>query len=100
MTPPLSLLGGPLHRLGCRLGLVKDGTNTMALGLVLGGLPWLCVVLLAVFEGVSQHVFSLSVVGGHIRLLVAAILPFVPLLLFKYPATELATKFITRLTGM
>jgi hypothetical protein len=43
----------------------------VALGLVLGGLPWLCLVVLAVFEGVSQHVFSLSVVGGHIRLLVA-----------------------------
>jgi hypothetical protein len=31
-----SLLWGPLHRLGCRLGLVSGGTNTVALGLVLG----------------------------------------------------------------
>jgi len=31
-----SLLGGPLHGLGCRLGLVRGGTNTVALGLALG----------------------------------------------------------------
>jgi hypothetical protein len=34
------------------------------------------------------------------NLLMAAMLPMVPLLLLKYPITELAEKFITRLTGM
>ncbi len=33
---PFSLIGGPLHQLGRRLGLVR-GTNTVAVGLVLGG---------------------------------------------------------------
>jgi hypothetical protein len=43
----LSLLGGPLHRLGCRLGLVRGGTNTVVFGLVLGALPWLALLALA-----------------------------------------------------
>ena len=30
-----SLLGGTLHRLGCRLGLVRNDTNTLRLGLAL-----------------------------------------------------------------
>jgi hypothetical protein len=64
-----SLLGGPLHRLGCRVGLVRGGTNTVALGLVLGVLPWTILVLLAVIGGVSGQIFSLSVIGGHVRLL-------------------------------
>ena len=33
-----SLLGGPLHRLGVRLGLVRGGTNSLPLGLALGPL--------------------------------------------------------------
>ena len=41
-----SLLGGPLHRLGCRLGLVRGGTNTVALGLALGALLWTVLVAL------------------------------------------------------
>jgi len=35
-----SLLGGPLHWLGRRLGLVRGETNTVALGLALGLLSW------------------------------------------------------------
>jgi len=46
----LSLLGGPLHRLGCRVGLVRDGTNTTALGLVLGAVPWIVLLALALVE--------------------------------------------------
>lgn len=34
------------------------------------------------------------------QILIAAVLPLLPLLLFKYPITELAEKFITRLSGM
>lgn len=66
----LSLLGGPLHRLGCRLGLVRGGTNTVALGLALGLITWGVLVALAVIEGVSHEIFLLSVIGGHVRLLV------------------------------
>ena len=65
-----SLLGGPLHRLGCRLGLVRGGTNTVALGLALGVLSWTVLLLLALAEGVSGQFFSLSIIGGHVRLLV------------------------------
>jgi hypothetical protein len=65
-----SLLGGPLHRLGCRLHLVRFGTNTVRLGLVLGILPWSILVVLALIGGVGHRLLSLSVVAGHVRLLV------------------------------
>ena len=64
-----SLLGGPLHRLGIRLGLVRGGTNTVALGLALGLFLWSVLLAFAFFEGVSDKLFSLSVIGGHVRLL-------------------------------
>lgn len=66
----LSLLGGPLHRLGCRLGLVRGETNTFALGLALGLIPWVVLVALAFIEDVSDPLFSVSVIGSHARLLV------------------------------
>jgi hypothetical protein len=69
-----SLLGGPLHRLGKRLGLVRGHSNTFALGLVLGPGTWLVMVLLALAGGLAAQLFSLSVVGEHVRLLVA--IPF------------------------
>jgi len=72
-----SLLGGPLHRLGCRLGLVRDGTNTTALGLVLGAFPWIVLVALALVEGLGHVLFSIEGVGAHVRLLVAIPLLFV-----------------------
>jgi len=72
-----SLLGGPLHRLGCRLGLVRDGTNTTALGLVLGAVPWIVLVALALVEGFGHVLFSIQAIGGHVRLLVAIPLLFV-----------------------
>ena len=31
-----SVIGGPLYWLGCRLGLVRRGTSTIALGVALG----------------------------------------------------------------
>ena len=71
-----SLLGGPLHRLGCRLGLVRDGTNTIRLGLVLGGVAWAVLALLAFIEGIAPRVFSLSVIAGHVRLLLVVPLFF------------------------
>ena len=66
-----SLLGGPLHRLGVRVGLVRNGTNTVALGLALGAFLWTVLLVLAVIGGITPRLFSVSVIGGHVRLLVA-----------------------------
>jgi len=63
-----SLLGGPLHQIGRRLGLVR-GTNTVRLGLALGVGLWLVIVALALIGGTTDRLFQLSVVGGHARLL-------------------------------
>jgi hypothetical protein len=71
-----SLLGGPLYRLGCRLGLVRDGTNTVALGLVLGAFLWLVLIALALFEGFGQVLFSIESIDAHVRLLVTIPLLF------------------------
>jgi hypothetical protein len=75
--PELSLLGGPLYRLGCRLGLVRRATNTERLGVVLGLSSWVALILLAVIEGLGRQLFSLEVIGVHVRLLVAIPLFFV-----------------------
>lgn len=64
-----SLLGGPLHRLGCRLHLVRGGTNTVALGLAIALLLWSVLVALALLEGAGRQLFSIAAVGGHVRLL-------------------------------
>jgi len=71
-----SLLGGPLYRLGLRLGLVRDGTDTVALGLVLGFVPWIVLVVLALVEALGHVLFSIQAVGAHVRLLVAIPLLF------------------------
>jgi hypothetical protein len=74
--PELSLFGGPLHWLGRRLGLVRGGTNTVRLGLALGTLAWGVLLLLALMEGHGPKVFSLGVIGIHVRFLVAVPLFF------------------------
>lgn len=73
----LSLLGGPLHRLARHAGLVRHPANTIRVGLVLSLLPWLIGVLLAAAEGVLPELFSIDVIGAHVRLLVAIPLFFV-----------------------
>jgi hypothetical protein len=73
----MSLLGGPLHRLGFRLGLVRDGTNTTALGLVLGASLWTVLLALALIEGLGHVLFSIEAIGAHVRLLVTIPLLFV-----------------------
>ena len=65
-----SLVGGPLHQLGRRLGLVRGETNTVRLGVALGFSVWAVVVVLALLGGVTDRLFSLSVIAGHARLLV------------------------------
>ena len=71
-----SLLGGPLHQLGRRLGLVRK-TNTVPLGFALGGGLWLIIVALSLIEGLTDRLFDLSLVGGHARLLLVVPLFFI-----------------------
>jgi hypothetical protein len=71
-----SLLGGPLHRLGLRLGLVRGGTSTVALGMVLGAFPWIVLFALALVEGLGHVLFSIGAIGAHVRLLVTIPLLF------------------------
>ena len=73
---PFSLIGGPLHQLGRRLGLVR-GTNTVRLGLVLGVGLWLVIVVLAFAGGVTGRLFDMALVAGHARLLLVIPLFFV-----------------------
>lgn len=72
-----SLLGGPLHRLGCKLGLVRNDANTIPLGLTLGLLTWGILIVLSLIDGTISQTFSLSVIGAHVRLLLAIPLFFV-----------------------
>lgn len=68
--PELTFFGGPLQRLGGRLGLVR-GSNTFWLGVALGLLAWGVLVLLAIVQGAGHKVFSMTMIGAHIRFLVA-----------------------------
>src|SRR5262245_57940798 len=68
MTDSFSFLGGPLHELGRRLGLVR-GTNTVPLGVVLGIGLWLVIVVLALAQGIADRMFDMSMVAAHMRLL-------------------------------
>ncbi len=72
----LSLLGGPLQRLGCRLGLVRGESNTLRLGVSIGLLLWVVLVLLTFLEGFGPKLFSLSFIGVHVRFLAAIPLMF------------------------
>ena len=75
--PELSLFGGPLHRFGVRLGLVRGGTQSVRLGLALGLPAWIVLIALALLKGQGSKIFSLAVIGVHVRLLVAIPLFFV-----------------------
>jgi hypothetical protein len=68
--PEFTLFGGPLQRLGRRLGLVR-GSNSFGLGVALGLLAWGVLVILVLLQGLGSTAFSLNVIGVHIRLLVA-----------------------------
>jgi hypothetical protein len=71
---PFSLLGGPLHRLGDRLGLVRDRTNTVPLGLAIGLSLWIVQSIQSVMHGANP--FALAAIGTHARLLLAIPLLF------------------------
>jgi len=72
----LSVLGGPLHRLGCRLGLVRGEANTVRVGVALGLLAWGVLLLLGLLAGLGPKMLSLAVIGVHVRFLVAVPLFF------------------------
>jgi hypothetical protein len=67
---PFTLLGGPLHNLGLRLGLVRRETNTVLLGLALGWGLWLLFLMVALIEGRGDRFWDMSVIGAQTRLLV------------------------------
>jgi len=69
--PEFALFGGPLHRLGHRLGLVREGTNTFRLGLALGLSAWTVLMILGLLQGLADRMFSIGMIGVHVRLLVA-----------------------------
>jgi hypothetical protein len=91
----LSLLGGPLYRLGCRLRLVRRRTNTAALGVSIGLLLWIVLMVLAFIDGVGHWISSLLVVGVHVRLLAAIPLFFVGESLLD-PCVTTCVRSITR----
>jgi hypothetical protein len=64
-----SVLGGPLHRLGCRLGLVRANSTTLPLGLVLGFSTWLILLLLELIDGNARRLFTLGTIAVHARML-------------------------------
>ncbi len=73
----LLMFGGPLHRLGRRLGLFRDESDTIRLGIALGLLVWGVLVLFAFLEGLGLRLFSLSLIAVHVRFLVVVPLLFV-----------------------
>jgi hypothetical protein len=77
MNETLSLFGGPLYRFGCRTGLIRNKTNSLALGLVLGAGLWTVLLALTLIEGHQDRVLSIAAIGGHIRLLLVIPLFFV-----------------------
>jgi hypothetical protein len=95
LSRDLSLLGGPLHRLGCRLGLVRNGTNSIALGVAIGLFLWVILVFLAIVGGVGGKIFSLSLIAGHVRLLLVIPLLFLCEALLDPRAAEFA-RFLFR----
>jgi hypothetical protein len=72
----LTILGGPFHRAGKRVGLVRAESNTMPLGLALGIGFWSILATLAIIFGATEKLFSVSAIAAHIRLLVVVPLFF------------------------
>lgn len=74
--PPYGLLGGPLHRAGRALNLVRGESNTVRLGIAIGLTLWLILGATAAITGVADRLFSLSLLAAHLRLLVVIPLLF------------------------
>ncbi len=71
-SAPFSILGGPLHQLGSRLGLVR-GTNTVPLGFAIAALLWIPLAAPGLWGDTPAVWFSLSAIAVHVRLL--AVIP-------------------------
>jgi hypothetical protein len=69
--PEFSVFGGPLKKLGERLKLVRAGTDSTRFGLALGLSTWSILFIIALLEGTVQRFFSINILAGHIRLLLA-----------------------------
>jgi hypothetical protein len=67
--PEFTVFGGPLNKLGKKLGLVREGTNSIRLGLVLGIVTWLILIFLSLLQGSFHKLLSLSLLAGHVRFL-------------------------------
>lgn len=78
-TPEFSLLGGPLHRMACRLGLTRAPANSTGVGLALGLITWGVLMALSfvqwLLDGTAAAHFP--TIGAHVRLLIAIPLLFV-----------------------
>jgi hypothetical protein len=73
--PAFTLLGGPLHRLGRRLGLVRPNGNTIPQGLAIAAVLWSVFALFGLVSG--RDLLSIDLLGSHVRLLLAIPLMFV-----------------------
>lgn len=67
--PAFTLLGGPLHRLGQRLGLVRANGSTVPQGMAIAAALWSVFVLFSLTSG--RDLFTIDLLGSHVRLLVA-----------------------------
>lgn len=89
-----TLLGGPFHRLGCRLGLVRDRSNTVRFGIAIAASLWLTGLLLAVIEGQAGRLLSVECLSAHTRLLVAIPLAFLCEAWFDPRATDFLVSLV------
>jgi hypothetical protein len=75
--PEFTVFGGPLNRLGEKLGLVRNNTNSIRIGLVLGLLTWIILMFFTLLQGSMQKTLTLAFLAGHVRFLVVIPLFFV-----------------------
>jgi hypothetical protein len=72
-----TVFGGPLNKLGEKLGLVRNSTITVRLGLVLGFLTWIILMFFTLIQGELHKTLTLTFLAGHVRFLVVIPLFFV-----------------------
>jgi hypothetical protein len=76
------------------VGLVRRKTNTIKLGLALAVFMWTVLVALAFVGGVADQLFSLSLIGAHVRLLAVVPLFFLCETAFDPRLTELVRSLV------